>query len=239
MAARGGRTRYALVGVGALAQLYTHAIVGEHRAACELVGLCDLNGVRLAHQNALLAAAFGSPPVPCYPPDGFEQMLSEQRVDCVIVATVDATHADYIVRALEAGCDVVCEKPLATTATDARRVCEAVQRTGRNVRICFNYRYSPRNAKVKELLAGGAIGEVRPTPPHQQLDTPAAHLHPLRTTTRCAPPPAAPRRVSVVLRHRPPGPLRPLRVAPLQYVTYVTPGPLRPLRVAPRHDARR
>ena len=157
------RTRYALVGVGARAQLYTHAIVGEHCAACELVGLCDVNGVRMAHQNALLAGAFGVPPVPCYPPERFEAMLRERRVDCVIVATVDATHAGYIVRALEAGCDVVCEKPLATTAADARRVCDAVRQTGRRVRVCFNYRYAPRNAKVKELLADGAIGEVRPS----------------------------------------------------------------------------
>ena len=117
--------RFTVVGVGARAQLYTHAILGaQHCDDCALVGLCDTNRARLAHHNALLAAAFGSAPVPCYAAERFEVMLAEQRVDVVVVCTVDAAHAEYVVRALEAGCDVICEKPVATTAQDCRRIIE-------------------------------------------------------------------------------------------------------------------
>ena len=60
------KRRFAIVGTGARAQLYTHAIVGEFSVHCELVALCDPNSVRLAHHNALLHEAFGIAPLPSY-----------------------------------------------------------------------------------------------------------------------------------------------------------------------------
>ena len=87
-------------------------------------------------------------------------MIKETKPDFVIVTTVDATHADYIVRALEAGCDVITEKPLTTTAEMCQRILDATKKTGRHLRVTFNYRYSPPRTQVKDILMSGEIGDV-------------------------------------------------------------------------------
>ncbi|WOP38731.1 Gfo/Idh/MocA family oxidoreductase [Streptomyces sp. Li-HN-5-13] len=87
-------------------------------------------------------------------------MLRRERVDLVVVRTVDGTHNHYIVQALEAGCDVVTEKPMTTDADRARRILDAQRRTGREVRVAFNYRCNPVHATVRETIAAGEVGSV-------------------------------------------------------------------------------
>ncbi|MFF2466908.1 MULTISPECIES: Gfo/Idh/MocA family protein [Streptomyces] len=155
------RRRAAVVGLGARAQLYTEALTGPHADRVDLVGLCDVNAHRMAVHNEWIAAAHpGRTPVPAYAAEDFDLMLRRERVDLVVVCTVDRTHDAYIVRALEAGCDVVTEKPMTTDADRARRILDARRRTGREVRVAFNYRYNPVHSAVREILASGGIGEV-------------------------------------------------------------------------------
>ncbi|MFB8128831.1 Gfo/Idh/MocA family protein [Streptomyces mirabilis] len=155
------RRRAAVVGLGARAQLYTEALTGPHADRVDLVGLCDVNAHRMAVHNEWIAAAHpGRAPVPAYAAEDFDLMLRHERVDLVVVCTVDRTHDAYIVRALEAGCDVVTEKPMTTDADRARRILDARRRTGREVRVAFNYRYNPVHSAVREILASGGIGEV-------------------------------------------------------------------------------
>ena len=149
------RRRFAVVGTGARATLYTHALTGEFRDHCVLVALCDVNRARLDYHNSLLAK-----PVACYGPAAFEAMLRDQRVDTCIICSVDWTHHEYVVRALAAGCDALVEKPLCTTADGCRQILAAVAATGRRVTVGFNYRYSPRNSRVRQLLRDDAIGDV-------------------------------------------------------------------------------
>ena len=88
----------------------------------------------------------------------FDRMLAEARPDTVIVTTVDRYHHEYIIRALEAGCDVITEKPMTIDDAKCRAILDAEQRTGRKVTVTFNYRFSPYVTRVKELLREGAIG---------------------------------------------------------------------------------
>ena len=87
-------------------------------------------------------------------------MVAKERIDVVVVCTPDHTHADYVVAALAAGCDVVTEKPMTTDVDGARRILAARRETGGSVRVAFNYRYNPVHRRVRELLAGGVIGEI-------------------------------------------------------------------------------
>lgn len=155
------RRRAAVVGLGARARLFTEALAGPYADRFELAGFCDVNSHRMAVHNGWLADADpGRAPVPAYAAEDFDEMLRRERIDLVVVTSVDRTHDDCIVRALEAGCDVVTEKPMTTDADKARRVLDAVGRTGREVRVAFNYRYNPVHSAVRELLAAGEIGEV-------------------------------------------------------------------------------
>lgn len=153
--------RAAVVGLGARARLFTEALAGPYADRFEPAGFCDVNSHRMAVHNAWLADAHpGRAPVPSYGAGDFDEMLRRERIDLVVVCTVDHTHDDYIVRALEAGCDVVTEKPMTTDSDKARRILDAQQRTGREVRVAFNYRYNPVHSAVREIVASGEIGEV-------------------------------------------------------------------------------
>lgn len=155
------RRRAAVVGLGARARLFTQALAGPYADRFELAGFCDVNSHRMAVHNGWLAdAGPGRAPVPAYAAEDFDEMLRRERIGLVVVCSVDRTHDDYIVRALEAGCDVVTEKPMTTDAGRARRILDAVRRTGREVRVAFNYRYNPVHSAVRELIAAGEIGEV-------------------------------------------------------------------------------
>ncbi|MET8982193.1 Gfo/Idh/MocA family oxidoreductase [Streptomyces sp. NPDC004539] len=161
MSSRKALRRAAVVGLGSRARLFTQALAGPYADRFELAGFCDVNSHRVAVHNTWLAEAHpGRAPVPAYAAEDFDEMLRRESVDVVVVCSVDHTHDDYIVRALEAGCDVVTEKPMTTDADKARRVLDAQRRTGREVRVAFNYRYNPVHSAVRELLAEGAIGEV-------------------------------------------------------------------------------
>jgi predicted dehydrogenase len=155
------KTRYALVGTGGRAPMFLDPIADTYRATNELVGLCDLSATRVAFHQQRLALAYGITPPPAYAAADFDRMINETRPDTVIVCTPDYTHHDYIVRALDAGCDVISEKPLTTDGANYTAIADAVRRSGRSVRTTFNYRWGVGATKVRELIATGAIGRVK------------------------------------------------------------------------------
>jgi predicted dehydrogenase len=164
------RRRYAIVGLGSRHEIYQDAIEKTYASTSELVGLCDVNAGRLelarrrSEQN-------GARPPAGYAAADFDRMLSETKPQTVIVTTVDAFHHEYLIRAMNAGCDVITEKPMTIDADKCRQIIEARRRTGRTVRVTFNYRYSPPRAQVKELLMSGVIGEVLSVDFHWLLNT--------------------------------------------------------------------
>jgi predicted dehydrogenase len=164
------RRRYAIVGLGSRHELYQDGIETTHAAWAELVGVCDSNPGRidLARRRS---AQNGAPVPPGYEAADFLRMVRERRPDVVIVTSSDVTHHDYLIRAMEAGCDVVTEKPMTIDAAKCRQILETRRRTGRRCRVTFNYRYSPPRSQVKELLMSGEIGDVLSVDFHWLLNT--------------------------------------------------------------------
>ena len=151
------RKRYAIVGTGSRAGMYVDAATSQYSEQAELVGLCDLSQVRMDWHNQGLQAR-DLPPAPTYLADDFDRMVDETNPDTVIVTTVDAWHHEYIARALDYGCDVISEKPLTTTLDRLHKIDEAIKRSGKSLRVTFNYRYAPAYARFRELLRDGAVG---------------------------------------------------------------------------------
>jgi predicted dehydrogenase len=151
--------RYAIVGTGHRAELYTRGITLGHPDVAELVAFADTNPLRMAAHNARLIES-GASPVPTYRAEDFVAMLDKERADVAIVTTVDRYHDEYVVAALEAGRDVLTEKPMTIDGPRCRRILDAVERTGRRVGVTFNYRYNPVHEAVKRVLAGDEIGEI-------------------------------------------------------------------------------
>ncbi|MCC2336159.1 Gfo/Idh/MocA family protein [Cellulomonas wangsupingiae] len=168
------RRRYAVVGTGHRAGMYVGAVTGDHADVAELVAWCDTNPARMAYYDAEAGTALGlagPAGLPRYGPDDLERLVVDERVDVVVVTTPDATHASLVARALDAGADVVVEKPLTTTVEGCRTVVRAVARTGRDVVMTFNYRYAPRNSALREVVASGEIGRVTSVHFEWALDT--------------------------------------------------------------------
>ncbi|MBL9216468.1 MAG: Gfo/Idh/MocA family oxidoreductase [Opitutaceae bacterium] len=164
------RRRYAIVGLGARHTMYQAAIEKDYREHAELVGVCDLNPGRVAVARKL-SAKHGAQPPPGYLHTDFDRMLAETKPDYLIVTTVDATHDEYLVRAMEAGVDTITEKPMTTTPEKCQRILDARRRTGKQVRVLFNYRYSPPRTQVKDILMSGEIGEILSVDFHWLLNT--------------------------------------------------------------------
>lgn len=162
---------YALVGTGGRARMFYEAILGPHRGQSRLVALCDTNQVRMDYTNRVIEQELSGTPLPTYKAGDFAAMLAAHRPDTVIVTSIDRTHHKYIIAALEAGCDVITEKPMTTDAEKCQAILDAVERTGRSVRVTFNYRYAPHNSALRELIAAGAIGTVTSVHFEWLLDT--------------------------------------------------------------------
>ncbi|GIQ64232.1 dehydrogenase [Paenibacillus cisolokensis] len=151
---------YALVGCGSRAEMFYGALARDFRETSELKAFCDINRTRMALANRYLREKYDHPEVPVYGAEQFDEMIRQERPDTVIVTTIDRLHHHYIIRAMELGCDVITEKPMTVDDEKCRAIMEAVERTGRKLRVTFNYRYAAHHSKVKELLMKGTIGEV-------------------------------------------------------------------------------
>lgn len=154
------KKRYALVGTGGRAEFFYSALVTTFKDTSELVAFCDANRTRMEYANELLRDKYAYHPVAVYKADRFDDMIRETRPDTVIVCTIDRTHHKYIVRAMELGCDVITEKPMTVDEEKCREIFETIERTGRKLRVTFNYRYAPHNTKIREIIMDGTIGEV-------------------------------------------------------------------------------
>jgi predicted dehydrogenase len=154
------KKRYAQIGTGGRARMFYEAIATTYKDRAEMAAFCDLSPTRMNYANKLLATEYGVPPVKTYYYTDFEKMLDETRPDTVIVTSVDRTHHDYIIRSMEKGYDVITEKPMTIDEKKAQAIIDCQKRTGKNLRVTFNYRYAPHNTKIRELIAEGVLGDI-------------------------------------------------------------------------------
>ncbi|MFC0216221.1 Gfo/Idh/MocA family protein [Paenibacillus chartarius] len=154
------KKKYVLVGTGSRAEFFWGSMVRDFRDSSELLAFCDVNETRMQYANKLLQEKYNHPAVRTYKAEQFDEMIKNEKPDAVIVTTVDRTHHTYIIRAMELGCDVITEKPMTVDENKCQEILDAVERTGRNVRVTFNYRYAPHNTKLRELIQDGVVGQV-------------------------------------------------------------------------------
>jgi predicted dehydrogenase len=162
--------RYAVIGTGARAGLYIRALADRYAADGTIVAWCDPNRMRMNYYDEILTAAGRRSPAQ-YGPDDFGRLLDSERPDAVLVTSPDHTHPRYAEQALRAGCDVILEKPVATSADGARLLADAARTSAGTLRVTFNYRYSPRNSVLRRVIADGIIGQVTSVHFEWVLDT--------------------------------------------------------------------
>ncbi|MEN6455874.1 MAG: Gfo/Idh/MocA family oxidoreductase [Prolixibacteraceae bacterium] len=160
-----GKMRLAMVGTGVRGtSFWGRNIVKNYAAETEFVGLCDINPGRLQYAREYMG-------VKCPVFSNFEEMVRTVKPDVVIVTTIDATHHEFIVKALEMGCNVITEKPLTTDEDKCRAILDAEKKSGRSVIVGFNYRWGIQFSKLKELLAKQEVGKITSVDFHWYLNT--------------------------------------------------------------------
>ena len=160
-----GKMRIALVGTGVRGlTMWGESVLKQYGEQVEYVGLCDINPGRVAFAKKYLGLSCG-----VY--TDFEKMMRETKPDTLIVTTVDATHHQFIVRGMELGADIITEKPMTTDEHKCQQILDAEKKTGKKVKVTFNYRYSPHRSKIYELLRKGSIGTITSVDFHWYLDT--------------------------------------------------------------------
>lgn len=150
----GNKLRVALVGTGIRgSSTWGKTLLGDYGDILEMVGLCDINPKRLEYAKRYMGAT-------CPTFVDFQNMIARTKPDTVIVTTTDCFHAKYICMAMEMGCDVITEKPLATDEVLCQNILDTEKKTGKKLIVTFNYRYSPEAVKIKEILMSREIGDI-------------------------------------------------------------------------------
>lgn len=158
--------RYCMVGAGSRATSMYASNIQKYFSDCAvLTGIFDLNPDRAKVCIELSGLT------ECKVYTDFDEMLRTEKPDTVLVVSKDSTHHEYIVRALDSGCDVISEKPLTTDADKYAQIAAAEKRTGRKVTVTFNCRFMPFFARIKELLREGVVGDVLSVHYEWYLDT--------------------------------------------------------------------
>jgi len=142
--------RTALFGAGPMGLWHARSLVGIRQA--ELAAVVDPD------EDAGRRAAALAPGV--HWSAGAEAILSDPSIRAVVIAAPDATHAGLIELAAEAGKDIFCEKPLATSLAEADAVLAAVARDGVKLQIGFQRRFDPPYQRAREIIAAGELGPV-------------------------------------------------------------------------------
>jgi D-xylose 1-dehydrogenase (NADP+, D-xylono-1,5-lactone-forming) len=91
----------------------------------------------------------------------YEDLLADPAIEAVYISLPNTMHCEWSIRALEAGKHVLCEKPLSRHPDEVEAAFDAAERTGRYLTEAFMYRHNPQTARLVELVAEGAIGELR------------------------------------------------------------------------------
>ncbi|MCP9237273.1 Gfo/Idh/MocA family protein [Lewinella sp. JB7] len=160
----GANKRVALVGTGVRgSSLWGKNLVENYGDEVTFVGLCDINPGRLETVRQYMG-------VDCPTFTDFDKMVRDTRPEWVIVTTMDSTHSEFIIKAMEAGVNVITEKPMTTDAEKCQAILDAQARTGREVLVTFNYRHSPHNTAIKQLLHDERVGKVTSVDFHWYLN---------------------------------------------------------------------
>ncbi|MEQ9218947.1 MAG: Gfo/Idh/MocA family oxidoreductase [Cyclobacteriaceae bacterium] len=150
------RLKVALVGTGIRGiTTWGKELVHPYKDYVQMVALCDINPKRLAYAKKFIATDAQT-----YLAKDFDRMIKETKPDVVIITTTDCFHAHYAVRAMELGCDVLSEKPLATEVDQCEAMLAAEIRTGQKIITTFNARHGKYAEEIKKVIMEGSLGKI-------------------------------------------------------------------------------
>lgn len=142
-----------IIGCGGIAN-------GKHMPALQavpnvkMVAFCDI----IEERAVKAAKEYGTPDAKVY--TDYKELLKDKEIEVVHVLTPNKSHANITVDSLYADKHVMCEKPMAKTAADAKRMVDAAKATGKKLTIGYQHRQKPESVFAKEYIENGGLGEI-------------------------------------------------------------------------------
>ena len=143
--------RYGVLGAANIARSFIRGMAGSQQATVDAV----------ASRSAEKAAAFAAEMGVARHHGSYEALLADPAIDAIYIPLPNDLHASWAIRAAEAGKHVLCEKPLAVTATDARAMFDAARAHGVYLAEAYPYMSQPQTLRTRALLAEGVVGRVQ------------------------------------------------------------------------------
>ena len=143
-----GELNWGILGTGNIAGQFAAGVAGAKRSRVVAVGSRSDSNAKSFAERFKITKAHGS----------YEALLADASVQAVYVSTPNSSHHRLTIAALEAGKHVLCEKPIAMNASEAREMFAAANRAGRRLMEAFMYRTHPLMRSVMERIHDGAIG---------------------------------------------------------------------------------
>jgi len=152
--ARAGKVRYAVAGLGYIAQIAV--LPGfAHAQNSELVALISDDPVKLKKLGKQYSVA------QTFSYDEYDECLNSGLIDAVYIALPNHLHRAYTVRAARAGVHVLCEKPMAITERDCAAMIHAAQKHGVKLMVAYRLHFEKANMLAVEIAHSGKLGELR------------------------------------------------------------------------------
>jgi D-xylose 1-dehydrogenase (NADP+, D-xylono-1,5-lactone-forming) len=143
--------RIGVLGAAKIARAFIAGVAGSERVVVTTVASRDLAKAQAFAADTGLPRALGS----------YEALLADPDIDAIYNPLPNSLHAEWSIRAVEAGKHVLCEKPLAMSGSEARAMFAAAAQHGRHLVEAFPYRSQPQTLKLAELVQAGTIGRVQ------------------------------------------------------------------------------
>jgi predicted dehydrogenase len=151
------RVGFCVVGIGSLAK--NQIIPGM--AKCKNAKLVALVSGHAAAKAPPIVEKYKLNPKYVYSYDNYDAIKENPEIDVVYVVLPNSMHAEYTIRAFQAGKHVLCEKPMANSVADCQRMIDAGKAAGKKLMIGYRLRHEPVNMKAIELSRGGSIGTIK------------------------------------------------------------------------------
>ena len=121
-----------------------------------------LTGIVSGHRDKAerMAAQFNIPTSSIYDYENIEKIAGNKDIDAVYIALPNSMHAEYSIKAAQAGKHVLCEKPMATSAADAQAMIDACKKANKKLMIAYRCQYEPVHLAAIEVIKSGKLGKV-------------------------------------------------------------------------------
>src|ERR1700731_3850337 len=156
-AAQGGERKvgYCVIGLGTIADHFMRGV--QTSSNSKITGL--VSGHRDKAER--IAAQYGVPKSSIYSYEDMDKFRDNKTIDAVYVALPNSMHAEYTIRSAKAGKHVLCEKPMATSVTDAQAMIDACKAASVKLMIAYRCHYETTNLAAVKLIRSGALGQVQ------------------------------------------------------------------------------